>query len=218
MKTRMSQTTECPRRTGRFKAGFTLAEMMIVVAIVFILASIAVPNMLNYVHVSRLRGAGSDFSGVLQLARIRAVQDDRYYSTYIIAGPPREAYVDLTSNGGTGVVAGDPLIEIPTEVTPVAAANAPNTTNLQGQFLPAGSGLTVKDGSTTGTPVIFSTRGLPCTTQAATGGTVCDSALLATAFWVFFQDTTSGMWEAVTVSPSGRIQKWQYGKSSWAKI
>jgi prepilin-type N-terminal cleavage/methylation domain-containing protein len=218
MKKRMSQTTECPSRTGRFEAGFTLAEMVIVVAIVFILASIAVPNMMNYVHAARLRGAGSDLSGVLQLARIRAVQDDRYYATYIIAGPPREAYVDLTSNGGTGVVVGDPLIEIPSEVTPVAAANAPNTTNLQGQFLPAGSGLTVKDGGTAGTPVIFSTRGLPCTTQAATGGTVCDSALLATAFWVFFQDTSSGMWEAVTVSPSGRIQKWQYGESVWAKI
>jgi prepilin-type N-terminal cleavage/methylation domain-containing protein len=218
MKKRMSQTTECPSRTGRFEAGFTLPELLIVVAIVAVLASIAVPNMLNFVHAARLRGAGSDFSSVLQAGRIRAVQDDRYYSTYIIAGPPQEAYVDLTSNGGTGVVAGDPLIEIPPEVTPVAAANAPNTTNLQGQFLPAGSGLTVKDGSTKGTPVIFSPRGLPCTTQAATGGTVCDSTGLATAFWVFFKDTNSGMWEAVTVSPSGRIQKWQYGESAWGKI
>jgi type IV pilus assembly protein PilA len=218
MKKRMSQTSEYPSRTGRFKAGFTLPELVIVVAIILILAAIAVPNIMNYMHAAKLRGAGSDFSGVLQLARIRAVQDDRYYSTYIIAGPPQEAYVDLTSNGGTGVVAGDPLIEIPPEVTPVAAANAPNTANLQGQFLPAGSGLTVKDGSTTGTPVIFSPRGLPCTTQAATGGTVCDSALLTTAFWAFFKDTSSGMWEAVTVSPSGRIQKWQYGATVWAKI
>jgi prepilin-type N-terminal cleavage/methylation domain-containing protein len=143
MKKRMSQTDKYPSRTGRIKAGFTLAELVIVVAIICILAAIAVPNMLNMVHTAKLRGAGSDFSGVLQLGRIRAVQDNRYYSTYIVAGPPQEAYVDLTGNGGTGVVAGDPLIEIPPEVTPIAAANAPNTPSLQGHFLPTFSVLAV---------------------------------------------------------------------------
>jgi type IV pilus assembly protein PilA len=218
MKRRMSQTQKYPSRTGRFKAGFSMVELVIVIAIVLIVAAIAVPNMLNFIHAAKLRGAGSDLSSLLQTARIRSVQDDRFYSSYIIAGPPQQAYVDVTRNGGTGWVAGDPLIQITAEITPVAAANAPNTTNLQGQFLPAGSGLTVKDGSTTGTPVIFSPRGLPCTTQAATGGTVCDSIGLATAFWIFFQDTISKNWEAVTVSPSGRIQKWQYGGTAWSKI
>jgi prepilin-type N-terminal cleavage/methylation domain-containing protein len=215
MKKRMSQTTEYRSRTGRFK-GFTMVELAIVVAIMLIVAAIAIPNMLNFVHAARLRGAGSDFSSVLQVARIRSVQDDRYYSTYIFAGPPQQAYVDLTSNGGTGWVAGDPMIAITSEVTPVAAAGAPNTTNLQGQFLPAGSGVTVKDGSTTGTPVIFSPRGLPCTTQLA--GAVCTSAGGPTAFWVFFQDTITTSWEAVTISPSGRIQKWQYGGTAWSKL
>jgi prepilin-type N-terminal cleavage/methylation domain-containing protein len=216
MKKRMSQTTEYPSRTGRFKAGYTIVELVLVLAIMLIVAAFAVPNMLNFVHAARLRGAGSDFSSVLQLARIRSVQDDRFYSTYIIAGPPQEAYVDLTSNGGTGWVAGDPLIAISPEVTPVAAAGAPDTTDLQGLFLPAGSGVTVKDGSTTGTPVIFSPRGLPCTTQLA--GAVCTSAGGPTAFWIFFQDTITTNWEAVTVSPSGRIQKWQHGGGAWTKL
>jgi Tfp pilus assembly protein FimT len=193
-----------------------MVELVIVIAILLIVAAIAVPNMLNFIHAARLRGAGSDLSGLLQTARFRSVQDDRFYSSYIIAGPPREAYVDVTGNRGTGWVVGDPLIAISSEVTPVAAASAPDTTNLQGQFLPAGSGLTVKDGSTTVTPVIFSPRGLPCTTQLA--GAVCTSAGGPTAFWIFFQDTITTNWEAVTVSPSGRIQKWQHGGGAWSKL
>jgi type IV pilus assembly protein PilA len=218
MKKRMSQTHKYPSRTGRFKAGFTMVELVIVIAIVLIVAAIAVPNMLNFIHAARLRGAGSDLSSLLQTARMRSVQDDHFYASYIIAGPPREAYVDVTLNGGTGWVAGDPLIQISAEITPVAAANAPNTTNLQGQLLPAGSTLTVNDGSTTGTPVIFSPRGLPCSTLAATGGQVCDSAGGATAFWIFFQDTITTNWEAVTVSPAGRVQKWLYSGNVWSKI
>ncbi len=218
MKKRISQRDEYPSQSDRCKAGFTMVELLMVVVVVLIVAGIAVPNIMNFMHAARLRGAGTDFSSLLQTARVRAVQDDRFYSSYIIAGPPQQAYVDLTSNGGTGVVAGDPLIGISFEVTPVAAANAPGTANLQGQFLPTGSGLTVKDGSTTGTPVIFSPRGLPCTTQSATGGTVCDSAGGATAFWIFFQDTSTQAWEAITVSPAGRIQKWQYGGSAWSKL
>jgi|SRR5579863_2406578 len=218
MKKRMSQRNEYAGRTDRFKAGYTLVELVVVVAIVLIIGGFAVPNIMNFIHAARLRGAGTDFSSLLQTARLRAVQDDRFYSTYITAGPPQQAYVDITGNGGTGVVTGDPLIGISFEITPVAAANAPGTTNLQGQFLPTGSGLTVKDGSTTGTPVIFGPRGLPCTTQSASGGTVCDSAGGATAFWIFFQDTSTQAWEAVTVSPAGRIQKWQYGGNGWTKL
>jgi prepilin-type N-terminal cleavage/methylation domain-containing protein len=214
----MSQRNEHPRRIDRIEAGFSLVELLIVVVVMLIVAGIAVPNILNMIHAARLRGAGSDFSSLLQLARMRAVQDDRFYATYTIAGSPQQAYVDLTGNGGTGVAAGDPLIAITAEVTPIAAANAPDTTNLQGLFLPAGSTLTVKDGSTTGTPVRFSPHGIPCTTQTATGGTVCDSGGGATAFWVFFKDTSTGAWEAVTVSPAGRVQKWQHGGSGWSKL
>lgn len=195
-----------------------MIELLGVVIILLIVAAFAVPSILNFAHNARLRGAGSDFSSLIQTARIRSVQDDTYYSVYFDGGMPDQAYVDLKSNGGTGVDAGDPLIAISPEVTPVAAANAPGTANLKGQFLPKGSGLTVGDGSTKGAPVKFSPRGLPCTTQSATGGTVCDSAGGATAFWVFFKDTSTGAWEAVTVSPAGRIQRWQYGGTGWTKL
>ena len=204
---------------SKAQAGFSIVELLTVAAIILIVGGFAVPNIMSALHMARLRGSTADFSSLLQTARLRSVQDDRFYSTYILAGTPQYAYVDIKANGGTAVDPQDPLIVISDEVTPKAAGGAPDTPNLTGQFLPAGSGVVPKDGSTTGTPVIFSPRGLPCTTQsAATGGTVCDSAGGATAFWIFFQDSRTQAWEAITVTPAGRIQKWQHGGSGWSKL
>jgi prepilin-type N-terminal cleavage/methylation domain-containing protein len=200
------------------QAGFSLIELAITVVVILILAGIAVPPMFNYVHIARLRGAATDYASLLQTGRMRSVQDDRFYSTYLLTGSQVRGYVDLTSNGGTGAVGNDPLIAIHPEVAPTAVGAAPDTANLKGQFLPAGSTLVPKDGTTTGTPVIFGPRGLPCTSQSATGGSVCVSSGGATAFWVFFNDTLSGAWEAVTVTPAGRIQRWQHGGSGWSKL
>ena len=165
---------------------------------------------------ARLRGSATDYASLLQVGRIRSVQDDKFYSTYIVAGTPQLAYVDLTKNGGTGWVGPDPAIALSSEVSPIAAGSAPDTTNLSGQFLPAGSGVVPKDASAKATPAIFSPRGLPCTTQLA--GAVCTSAAGPTAYWAFFKDTISGAYEAVTVSPAGRVQKWQHGTGGWSKL
>ncbi len=198
--------------------GFSLIELMITLVIMLILAGFAIPAILSYVHIARLRGAATDYASLLQTGRMRSVQDDRFYSTYLVAGTPVTGYVDLTSNGGTGAIGNDPLIAINAEVVPTAVGGAPDTANLTGQFLPVGSTLVPKDGTTTGTPVIFGPHGLPCTSQSATGGSVCVSSGGATAFWVFFNDTSSGAWEAVTVTPAGRIQEWQHGGSGWSKL
>ncbi len=198
--------------------GFTLIELMIVVLVMLVIAGFAIPNILSFIHMAKLRGSATDYSSLLQVARLRSVQDNRFYSSFILAGSPRQAYVDLKSNGGVRIDLGDPLIPISAEVSPIAAGGAPNTANLKGQFLPAGSGLVVKDGSSAATPVIFSPRGLPCTIQSALGGTVCNSAAGATAFWTFFQNIRNSAWESVTVSPAGRVQKWQYSGSAWSKL
>ena len=198
------------------EVGFSLVELLTVCVVMLVVAAVAVPNMINAVHLSRLRGAGSDFSSIAQVARIRAVQDDRFYSVRILAGPPQPGYVDIfpqsntgaSGNGGTGVALGDPLVTINAEISPQAAANAPNTANLKALFLPAGSLLTPKDGSTAAGAITFGPRGLPCSSLTATGGTVCDSQGGATAYWAFFQNTQSLAWEAVTVSPAGRIRRW----------
>jgi len=209
-------------RTARNRsAGFTVLEIVVGLAILFVLSAIAVPQFLAMMHASKLRGAVSDFASLVQVQRIRAVDDDRYYSSYVLpagANTPQEAYVDIfpqNNNGtsgtnGTTISPNDPLVVVSSEVVRQPAGNAPATAALQAQVLPANSPVAMQDGGAAGTPVTFGPRGLPCTPTAVVGGTVCDTLGGPTAYWMFFQDNATQNWGAITVTPAGRIRRWVF--------
>lgn len=221
------------RKRGHNQNGFSLPELLLVVIIVLIIAGTGIPKIISAVNTAHLRGAATDYAGLLEQARILAIRDNRYYSTYILAASgntPQQAYVDMlpksmtgaSGNGGTSIVAatstspGDPTIVLNSDVVPEAASSAPNTSNLESQLLPATTPVTPTD--TTTTAATFGPRGLPCTSVSLTGGSVCDSSGGATAFWSFFQDSTTQDWQAVTITPAGRIEKWFYTGSTWNKL
>lgn len=198
-----------------------MTELMVVLLVTLIVAGYTVPSLINFMHMARLRGTASDFAGLIQQARIRSVQDDRSYPLYVKAAAgtvPSTGFLDLQQSGA--VATGDPEMLLPAEITLIAAANAPATTNLKSQLLPAGTPASVgpKDAAfASGTPITFSPRGLPCLPVAG----VCTGAGLGpTAYWAFFQNSLTTNWEAVTVSPAGRIQKWTYSPSAaaWSKL
>lgn len=56
------------------QAGFTIIEVMTVVAIIAFLAAVAIPNMTAMIKNSKLRGAASDLFGDLLVARSEAVK------------------------------------------------------------------------------------------------------------------------------------------------
>jgi prepilin-type N-terminal cleavage/methylation domain-containing protein len=57
----------------RSERGFTLLEMLVVVAIVATMAAVAVPSISNYMRHYRIRGAASDVAGELQTTRSKAI-------------------------------------------------------------------------------------------------------------------------------------------------
>ena len=220
-----------PSERGLGESGFSLIELVVVLVIVLTVAGFAIPAVSSALRQAHLRGAASDYAGLLEEARIYAIRDNRYYSTYILAGASNsaiaQAYVDMlpksstgaSGNGGTSIVTGspaDPQITLSSEVVQQAVASAPNTSNLESQLLPATTPVTPTDTSTGG--ATFGPRGLPCTPINVTGGSVCDSSGGATAYWTFFKNTRSGTWQAVTITPAGRIQKWYYTGSAWSKL
>jgi len=192
----------------RAASGFSLLELLIVLAIALVVSGFAIVNGMSAVRGIRLSEATTDYSNLLQQARISAVKNDAFYIVEISPSGDK-AFVNV--NGPT-YAPGDPMMTFPTDVVPMSYASGPNVPNLESQFLPSTSSYgTVK--SSTAEPT-FGPRGLPCTQSG--GG--CPSLATPTSYITFFQNTQSGKWAAVTVSPAGRIRRWSYEGSSWSPM
>jgi len=198
------------RTAARANSGFSLLEMVIVIALVLIAGTIALLLAQQVTRSVHLQEAATNYSNFLQQARIRSVQDDNYYSVKIVAasgGNPAMAYIDVLQSGTFNAVK-DPVIYFTSDVKQQSRTSAPNVSNLESQFLPAGGTGTI---DTTHSPT-FSARGLPCSPSSTSGGT-CYSTT-PTSYEVFFKNTRSLNWEAVTITPAGRIHQWSHSAAS----
>ena len=68
--------SDCQRNSQ----GFTLAEMIIVMAIIFIVSAVAIPNILLWREKAQLSQAARDVYSEFQRAKIRAAQENSYCS------------------------------------------------------------------------------------------------------------------------------------------
>ena len=207
-----------------------MIEILVVMGIGMILIAMAVPLVSTTLNMYRLRGAGGDYANLLQTARMRAVSNDKYYAVYALPGTKAaslnsfNAFVDMN---GTGVYANaplaDPAVAFNVRIA-IPTAAAPNTANLNALFLPGIPGL---PGSMSINPNVwgptFGARGLPCQATLPSGGTcsyTSNPGGKPIAFETFMQNIQTGIWEAVTVNPSGRVRQWQYdaGKNAWRAL
>lgn len=186
-------------KTLKKTRGFSLLELMIVVAVMAVLAAITVPKMAATFNDIKLRYVATDLSGLLQSARIQSVKRNSFYTVQpgVLPGGTNIYYIDRP---GTPYAAGDPFVPVDPAVTITLGPGtaAPNS----GPFL-AGLNFVVDPAAD---PPSFSARGLPC---VGVGNNACN-VVPGQGFVMFMSRVGRGNipWLAVVVNPSAHIQVW----------
>ena len=183
---------------------FSLVELLMVVVILMIVAGYAIPTSMTVIANVRLRGAASDFAGLVQRARISSVQKNAVYTVLFNLPSGRGAYVDW--NGSGTYTTGEPMIQFGGNVqqvaAPAGAAGKPSNLDAAGGPL----GWTATPGN-----ISFNARGLPCNATATPCGTSVN-------YIFYFSDTRyngSSGWTAVSITAAARSKVWVWTGSSW---
>jgi len=85
----------------RNKKGFSLLELMIVIAIIAIVSAVAIPALLSWLPGYRLRAAVRDLKSDMVLSRLRAIRENASVATnFNTGGNSYTIFVDDGAGGG----------------------------------------------------------------------------------------------------------------------
>jgi prepilin-type N-terminal cleavage/methylation domain-containing protein len=207
-------------RKKRNELGFSMTELVIVLAIILIVAAIAIPNAIRAWYDMELRATGSEVASLMQQARILAAKNNAYYTLcYQVNQSVQQVYltqVTLSSTSPCTYTApsstqtGSISIDLARFIT--AASAAPTGTSP--------SPYTLSTDTTSGTPcdntctMAFSPRGLPCKFDTSTSPATC-STPASTYFVYYFNASSANGYAAVLVTKAGRSRAYTWNGSSW---
>jgi prepilin-type N-terminal cleavage/methylation domain-containing protein len=183
--------------------GFSLIELLIVMAVMLILAAFTTPITLNTMDAYKLRGSMSSVSGLAQRCRVLALQKNTTSRLYFTTNSGAVTLYCKLNSDTSGLQSNDPQIMLDTKfsigATPASTLNA---TTMWGS-----SGSTFSSNS----DPYFNSRGLPCSAPSA--GAACSTITGYVYYFKYSSRTTR--WAAMSISPAARMQNWYLNVSSW---
>jgi prepilin-type N-terminal cleavage/methylation domain-containing protein len=192
--------------THKHARGFSLLELVVVLAVGLILAVISVPRVLKMISDLNLRYEATNLNGILQSARMTAIRKNDYYTVQSTSLPTGGSGYYVHLHGAT-YTSGDPVLPIGSQMTIHigSGSGAPN----ESTFI---TNLTFNVYAGSEVPS-FNARGLPCLAGV-------NSCVQTGQGFVFFltNQVISGdySWGAVAITPSGRMQIWTCdGSGNW---
>jgi prepilin-type N-terminal cleavage/methylation domain-containing protein len=191
--------------------GFSLIELMIVIAIILVITALAMPAISRAITNIRLRGAMGTVSGQLQKTRIEAVRTNRVHMAQI--GDLNGATVMFVDQAVLQPRAIDsaimPIVQLPQGVNVELVTKPPilfPSDKLLNYSSPA---------SPNPFQISFNQRGLPCIYDPATGGCPYDGDNSAYEYYFRLSNPFGDQWSALTITPAGRIRVWSFNGTEW---
>lgn len=203
-------------RVARSRApfgGFTIIELLVVVAIMLIVMAIAVPTMTTTVDSFRVRGSMNEVANMALRCRMAAIKRDTSQRLHITtpAGSSLVAFVTDQNDANLKPVVGDPKLSAQYWFSPQFNTPGPPT----GVGAPPQLTALFMWGSAIAPNVnvdpYFNTRGLPCLPNAAG---VC-TPTTGFVYYVRYLRAGNIRWSALSISPAGRVQTWFWNGGAW---
>jgi prepilin-type N-terminal cleavage/methylation domain-containing protein len=198
------------------QAGLTLAELLVVVSIVGVVAGLSLPNLSRAIDNARLKGATQQLVALYQDARLRATQNNASYEVLVSSAGihPAQACIDIDGDGKCGATDPGTLFAGQVVLNNIGVPLKLGKSELGFDRQKNTENSSMVDGNNELAPgLAWNARGIPCERT-----NVITSPCLGIEGWVqYLQLTRVGravLYAAVTVSPTGRVKTWTYVSSS----